>query len=328
MSASMNGCGYGLDDLAKAELALFKTDYSIAEEFLHKALNKSREKGQIIIESIALIFLLRVYLCRGNTAAVRVILKQIDKLQEHPGYMTRSLFHDFAYGLFYLQINRPDRISAWLKNSFGKNDLVAMIHGIELIIRVKYLIAVKHYQFALTELENRRRTSCTLHLIIGRLEAKVLEAVCRYRCGDTDGAFRDLETAWDLAKLNGFYLPFIETGKDMRALANAAIRASLSGIPSDELEKIHRGSALYARNVYSINKKFEITRNQENATLLSKRQYDILLCLAQGLTREEIARVYSISVNTVKSVSKNVYDKLGAVNRADAVRISKEMGIL
>jgi LuxR family maltose regulon positive regulatory protein len=44
--------------------------------------------------------------------------------------------------------------------------------------------------------------------------------------------------------------------------------------------------------------------------------------LAQGLTREEIARNLSISVNTVKSAVRSVYNKLGAVNRADAVRIA------
>jgi LuxR family maltose regulon positive regulatory protein len=54
----------------------------------------------------------------------------------------------------------------------------------------------------------------------------------------------------------------------------------------------------------------------------------VLTELSQGLTREEIAGHLSLSVNTVKSVIRSVYNKLGAVNRADAVRIATSLGLL
>jgi LuxR family maltose regulon positive regulatory protein len=46
------------------------------------------------------------------------------------------------------------------------------------------------------------------------------------------------------------------------------------------------------------------------------------------LTREEIAIVNHISLDTVKSEIKSVYAKLHAVNRADAVRIALTEGRL
>jgi LuxR family maltose regulon positive regulatory protein len=55
---------------------------------------------------------------------------------------------------------------------------------------------------------------------------------------------------------------------------------------------------------------------------------EILTGLSQGLTREELAVASSISVNTVKSVIRSIYNKMGAINRADAVRIATAMGIL
>ncbi|MDR1571100.1 MAG: LuxR C-terminal-related transcriptional regulator [Clostridiales Family XIII bacterium] len=61
---------------------------------------------------------------------------------------------------------------------------------------------------------------------------------------------------------------------------------------------------------------------------LSRREIEVLCELSQGLTREEIANKKYISVNTVKSEIKSIYNKLGAVNRADAVRISTGLGIL
>jgi LuxR family maltose regulon positive regulatory protein len=46
------------------------------------------------------------------------------------------------------------------------------------------------------------------------------------------------------------------------------------------------------------------------------------------MTQEEIASLTSLSVNTVKSVIRSIYNKLGALNRADAVRIAAARGIL
>jgi ATP/maltotriose-dependent transcriptional regulator MalT len=61
---------------------------------------------------------------------------------------------------------------------------------------------------------------------------------------------------------------------------------------------------------------------------LSKRETSILRHLSQGLTRRDIADADGISVNTAKSVITNVYNKLGAVNKADAVRIAASMGLI
>jgi LuxR family maltose regulon positive regulatory protein len=54
----------------------------------------------------------------------------------------------------------------------------------------------------------------------------------------------------------------------------------------------------------------------------------MLQYLSQGMTREEIADFLSLSVNTVKSAIQNIYSKLGAVNKADAVRIGSSLGII
>lgn len=61
---------------------------------------------------------------------------------------------------------------------------------------------------------------------------------------------------------------------------------------------------------------------------LSKRETEILRHLSQGLTRRDIADADGISVNTAKSVITNVYNKLGAINKADAVRIAASMGLI
>lgn len=52
---------------------------------------------------------------------------------------------------------------------------------------------------------------------------------------------------------------------------------------------------------------------------LTPRERDLLTALADGRTNVQIARELGISLNTVKFHLKNLYDKLGVNNRAQAV---------
>lgn len=59
---------------------------------------------------------------------------------------------------------------------------------------------------------------------------------------------------------------------------------------------------------------------------LSTRERDILSHMIQGSTNKEIARQLEVQEITVKVHLRNIYRKLGAVNRAQAVRIAMEDG--
>ncbi|MGC2854340.1 response regulator transcription factor [Novispirillum sp. DQ9] len=59
---------------------------------------------------------------------------------------------------------------------------------------------------------------------------------------------------------------------------------------------------------------------------LSVRERDILTLMIAGGTNKEIARQLSVQEITVKVHLRNIYRKLGAANRAQAVRIALENG--
>ncbi|MEV4708714.1 LuxR C-terminal-related transcriptional regulator [Actinoplanes sp. NPDC049316] len=61
---------------------------------------------------------------------------------------------------------------------------------------------------------------------------------------------------------------------------------------------------------------------------LTSRERTVLRYLQGTLSHVEIAAVLSISVNTVKTHVKNIYRKLGAGRRKEAVRLARELGLL
>lgn len=62
--------------------------------------------------------------------------------------------------------------------------------------------------------------------------------------------------------------------------------------------------------------------------LLSPREREIVQLLSRALSRKTIARTLNVSPGTIKWHLRNIYDKLGAVSREDAVAKARELNVL
>ena len=61
---------------------------------------------------------------------------------------------------------------------------------------------------------------------------------------------------------------------------------------------------------------------------LTRRELDVLRCVAQGMSNEEIAQELTISVNTVSSHIAHMLDKLNLSNRTQAALYAVEIGLV
>ena len=61
---------------------------------------------------------------------------------------------------------------------------------------------------------------------------------------------------------------------------------------------------------------------------LSARELEVLRLIEQGLSNAEIADRLTLAPSTVKTHINNIYGKLGAQNRVQAIRQAKEQGLL
>ncbi|MDR2619170.1 MAG: LuxR C-terminal-related transcriptional regulator [Treponema sp.] len=327
---AMGGCMSGMYELARGEFAFFRGDAEEAEKLCFEALRKARDKDQYEIENRALFYLLRIYLSQGNAGETGNILKQLEAELEFPYYLNRYSHYDIVTGWYYIQTQQRELAAPWLKSDYEESELNARAQGLEKLVRARYFLGEKRFPAAVASLENRGDVE---PLLMGNIEMKALEAVCRYQLRDRDGAFKAFAEAYELASPSGLFMPFTELGKDMRTLADSALKEGAPGIPKEGLEKIKRDAANYAKKIFALSEGFRPAAAHRRDDMpvnvvLSHREYEVLKGFSQGLTREEIASASSLSINTVKSVIRSIYNKLGAVNQADAVRIATEMGIL
>jgi LuxR family maltose regulon positive regulatory protein len=328
--ASMNGSACGLSDLVQTEIAYFKGDLDTAEKFAYQALYKAQKRNQYEIETRSLFYLLRLTLARGNYTKTKEFFNLLEAQLDKPEYVDRSIFYDIISSWFYAHIGQTGKIAPWLLDELRKPELNFLTQGLEIQMRLKGYVAVKRYDAALVTIENEKTAYGQEAFLLGRLEMKVLEAVCLYHEKKTEAALGALEAAYELSKTNNLDMPFIEQGNTMRALVGAALKAGSHKIPQPWLERILKNASIYAKKIFLVIQKYQEQEPTEQASdrTLSVRERKILIGLSQGQTRKEIAREAALSLNTVKMTISTLYDKLGAVNRADAIRIATAQGIL
>jgi DNA-binding NarL/FixJ family response regulator len=88
------------------------------------------------------------------------------------------------------------------------------------------------------------------------------------------------------------------------------------------------GRRLTRRKVVIATPDFKLNDGELQRLGISKREYEVLELMAQGLSNQEIADKLFVSLNTIKTHSSNLFMKLDARRRTQAVRRAKEFGLL
>jgi len=335
-SNSLGGYLSGADSLCRAEFAFFKGELNAAEQHAREAVFKAREKGQYEIESKSLFYLLRVYLCTGNISASRESWAQMEAMLEMPDYINRYVIYDIMSGWMYAHSGATERVAPWLRNELAESNLNLYYQNYETMVKSKVLFAEKRYADTLKYLERKEIWEGLGSFHLGVLEISVLQMAARSRMDNEAGAIKTLEAAYRMAILPSaacsdcpevFEMPFIELGEDMRLLAGTALASPHVKIPRPWLETIRSKASAYAKKLGKAAEQYRDDQEEE-VPFLTTQELTILKGISQGFTREEIADEESLSVSTVKNIIKIIYEKLGAINRADAIRIATGMGLL
>ncbi|HEY0533846.1 MAG TPA: LuxR C-terminal-related transcriptional regulator [Actinoplanes sp.] len=143
------------------------------------------------------------------------------------------------------------------------------------------------------------------------VEAHLLDALACSDLGDDGGMTQALERALHLAEPDRLILPFAMTGAAALVATVPTARTTHAALVADILDAV-RGRAPASGP----------------AEPLSPAELRVLRYLPTNLTRPEIARQLSISINTINTHIRRIYAKLGAGDRTSAVERGRQLRLL
>ena len=147
------------------------------------------------------------------------------------------------------------------------------------------------------------------------LELRVLAALAHNTAGDRPSAVSMLEEALVRAEPEGYVRVFADEGPAMLALLHAVSTRGEGG--------------RHARRVLAAvsTKTGVVPARPDLVEELSDRERDVLRLLRSELSGPDIARELMVSLNTMRTHTRNIYTKLGVSNRREAVRRAGELGL-
>jgi LuxR family maltose regulon positive regulatory protein len=147
------------------------------------------------------------------------------------------------------------------------------------------------------------------------IEILVLEALALTVQGDTVAALDALERALTSSEPEGYVRVFMEEGHPMTSLLREAARRGIA--PGYTAELLAAGAAPGRPS----------PKKQGLIEPLSERELDVLRLLGSELSGPDIARELMVSLNTLRTHTKNIYMKLGVNNRRAALRRAQELDL-
>jgi LuxR family maltose regulon positive regulatory protein len=147
------------------------------------------------------------------------------------------------------------------------------------------------------------------------IEILVLQALALQAPGPIPAALTCLERALTLAEPEGYVRVFVDEGPPIGSLLRAAEK---QGTTRDYVRRLLAAVSQTRQ---------DSPGRQALIDPLSERELDVLRLLGTELDGPAIARELMVSLNTVRTHTKNIYTKLAVTNRRAAVRRAAELGL-
>ncbi|OPJ64378.1 helix-turn-helix transcriptional regulator [Clostridium oryzae] len=312
-----DGCGMGSDSLATAEYACETGNFYSAILESQKAVYKAETKSQWSVIICAKFNMTRAALALGKIGTAREILRQLCDDAEKLNRSVYSSMAQLCRGYVYSLLGMSENIPLWLKNGdlsslnmfFGGLGFDKLVYGKALLAQGEYLkieALSDSFYSSFSIFQNR----------LGFIHNTILLAAAKFHLYGVDEALPVLFGALEMAKPDEIVLPFAECAVHLLPILKAMEEKHKFDAFTN---RVSFACAQYAENLSDV-----FMQSPE----LTEREKDVLILLADGLSRKEIADSLIIAPATVKRHLEDIYRKLEVNGKAAAVKAAWIKGLL
>ena len=293
---------------------------------LKKGIELSELGRDPVIMSSCQIGLLRAFMYRMDIAGAIKLMEEISERANNfalPPWITGPLSAFRVF--FWLATGELNTAAQWAQDrGFNIDNKPNNLYQLEYLAFVHILIAqnkLEDADYLLQRLIEKAKTGDHVYMMVEmrlcRLSIFMLKA-------NKASAMAELKSALALAEAGGLIMIFVSKGKPVAELLGEIVATK-----KQDHDVAKAGFSLaYAKKISTAFKAFAPPKTEDLMDPISERELEVLQLIAAGLSNREIAEKLYISLNTVKTHTKNINSKLDVSSRLKAVARAKELGLL
>ena len=301
-------------------------DFDEGIRLLNKGIELSELGRDPVILASCQIGLLRALMYRKDIAGA---LKLMDEITERAGnfalppWITSPLSAIKVF--FWLASGDLNAAVNWAQeHGLSIDDKISNLYQLEYLSLAHILIAQNRLDDADHLLQRLIETAKAGDHVYMLIEMRLCRLMIFMLKADTASATAELKSSLALAEPGRLIMIFVSKGNPV-----ADLLEEIAAVKKRDHDPSQAGFTLsYAKKILSAFKAATPPKTEGLMDPISERELEVLHLIAAGLSNKEIAEKLFISLNTVKTHTKNINSKLDVNSRIKAVTRAKELGLL
>jgi LuxR family transcriptional regulator, maltose regulon positive regulatory protein len=319
----------GIAHVGLAEILREQNELDAALDHAEEGVERCRSLSNRMPLAAGLAILARIRQALGDPAGALEAIGEAEQVGLSPE-MT-DLFNPVPRQRARLMLIQGEIVEAarWTaERGLGVEDEPSYLREREHLVLARVLLAQGKPEQALRLLEKLREQAEAAGRTGSEIEILALQALALWATNEKERAVRTLTQSLALAEPEGYLRTFADEGAPMGDLLSEVFDAQLRSRPDAATPSV---PARYLAKLLAALAREDVAPAAAAERLpepLSGRELEVLALVASGMSNKEIAGRLFVSVTTVKTHINNLYRKLGARSRTQAIARARELDLI
>jgi LuxR family maltose regulon positive regulatory protein len=301
-------------------------DFDEGIGLIKKGIELSELGRDPVIVAVCQISLLRAFMYQMDLAGALKLMEDINERTGNfvlPPWITNLISALNVF--FWLGSGNLNAALQWAQErGLSIDDKLDVMRELEYVALAHIHIAQNKLDEADQLLQRLVENATAAGRVYMQIEMRLLRILIFTLKADTAAALVELKLALALAEPGGFIMMFVSKGPHV-----AQLLEEILAVKKRDHDAAKAGFSLsYAQKILSTCKAVTPPKMDDLMDPISERELEVLHLIAAGLSNREIAEKLFISLNTVKTHTKNINSKLDVNSRIKAVARAKELKLL
>ena len=302
-------------------------DIESGEKWILKGVEICRNGFDLIALAASYFSLSRVHFYRRRYVKALEIIEKIDEIKQTislPPWMEHTLSASRAR--FWLEKGDLHKVSSWIHDKkMNIEDEIAHRTELEFAVFARYLLLQGNYEDCQLLINRLLQLAENGNRYFNYIEFAKIFILNHFHKSQYDTALAFLGRILFMGEKGGFFNIFTNENQEFAVI----LELFIDDLKDNKFDSRTSPSLNYVKKIILAYKvRNSIKKEEKNIVSLSDRENEVLLYISKGFTNQQIAEELFVSLNTIRTHTKNIYSKLDVHSRIQAVSRAKALRII